>query len=247
MNPWLRWLIKPRSLSFVLLGASFGMGPRAASASPLEVFVHVPPELRNAYEEKSALEQEMRAIVADVKAEILPHIQLTDSELKKHYPNAQQEYASVIGPRQKNMELHIASDALWLVDIQGNGQKELIFWSEGLYNESGLGKDFIAVAHKKGRQWRLANFRYLDPPPSVRPFHQGGHTGYRFAYRRFALKPLTANGFVGGVLTFASYGASGHTFGTVEVDYNPYDKVFDMRLLLSAVPLVPDTTWTPDT
>ncbi len=132
---------------------------------------------------------------------------------------------------------HIAPAARRCLDLDLDGEDEIIVWSEGLAAAaaSWLVREFVLVLDRGSQGWRVAaKSSYLYPPtPACDPT---GSCAYR--WRRFSSETARDGRFPGAVLTAARFGPSGRTFQIRQIRYNRYDKSFAITAFNSPHPLV---------
>ena len=145
----------------------------------------------------------------------------------------------------------IANYSSTFIDVNKDGIKEFIFWSEGMAENSwSRPREFIAVAQKdKNDRWQISAFNYLSTgkdehssQPSLKCQKELAPTtpSCRFSYSRLFTKIGSANEFIGLYLNYAIYGTSGHSYVSKIIRYNRYEDKIEINTITAPLPLIPD-------
>jgi len=108
-------------------------------------------------------------------------------------------------PRLDHIENFIASDAHAFIDIDVDGKKEFVVWSDGLKPSKWGARDFIAVLSRGKGSWQMVAIKLLNDTISIKCSEE--HK-CRFAWTYFS-PPTGPNFQMGGMLTYAGYGVNG--------------------------------------
>jgi len=193
----------------------------------------------NSSSAKSQQESEARAVIASVKNEIISKIDYSSDELKKMNSEFVDYYFASAKPRLNNLEQYINPQAMHFIDIDEDGQKELLFYSEGLSPSAFGPKNFIAIVAKKNNKWILAKLEIVE---EVTIFCKKIGECF-FAASHLKIKPKTPNKYISAALFYVYYGASDSTFFTTIVGYNSYEKEFYFKTINSPIPVIDDDRW----
>ena len=190
-----------------------------------------------------AAENDPVKIVASLMNEIRPHLEYSDEEYKLMDKDLQdwlpKYYKSEVEPIINNFPTRIMPTYNF-VDIDDDGKDELIFWSEGFWPSADGNKEFIAVAkqNKEGKFEIVAFSNIEEVGVSCSKVKKCS-----YLYSRFTKHPKTSNHYIGGALTYANYGASGHSYSVKIIGYNRYEHVFYIDTVKSSLPLIPDPNY----
>jgi hypothetical protein len=147
-------------------------------------------------------------------------------------------YTQSVIPRLSHIADFISKDAHVFVDIDADGDDELILWSEGLSPSAWGGHEFIAILSNVSGSWRIKVLERLENVS----INCKEVNDCQFAWSHYS-PPVGPNIRHGGMLSYAQYGASGHTFWLVDLGYNRFTNKFYIKESSSAYPLIIDPTW----
>ena len=166
-------------------------------------------------------------------------VTIKESDYEKFKQNFVDYYLEEVVPRLDHIADFIASDAHAFIDIDEDGKEEFIVWSEGLKPSAWGARDFIAVLSRGQGSWQMVAIKLLNAGISIKCSER---RKCRFAWARYN-PPVGPNNQMGGMLTYANYGVSGHTFWIETVRYNRFNEQFEIVTSSSAYPLIIDQSW----
>jgi hypothetical protein len=172
-------------------------------------------------------------VLVDIKKNLISRVDYTPQELDKMTEEFKDYYINNISP---NLERLISKTQVIFVDMNpALKNQEVVLLGDTVRSSAWGPKNFIAVAIKEeDNGWKIVAFKEIEGSIEC------DGTNCHFQYFTMTKYPKTPNKFVGLIIGYALYGASGHEFYNQIVSWNRYSQKYDINMISSKVPLIPD-------
>jgi hypothetical protein len=184
---------------------------------------------------------EGRKIIKSLEKELHEFLSFSDYELRTKTPEFRADYKKTVLTRLNNISKNISPNAIKWVDIDHDGNPELIFWTEGLAGDVEGVKEFLFVAsvgkndkftkNKKVNN-RLLLIRQLNPEPSK--------SSKEYEYSKFMPYPNIGRGynnFLCAVFSYGTFGVNATNFINYEIFWNKYHNKIDISEFFTSFPV----------